>query len=1244
MEQFRKYTPDELQYLWRTTIDPEARKLLYTYLSKVHTPPFFPMEGGAPTQEEIDSMEQDYGLYPSLDDPNFHQKLLQKLEFAENKQDSITDEDREQNLCGDGREFELSAVQRFVARFLAPECPYQSALLYHGVGVGKTCAAVSIAENYLRIFPRKKVIVVAPPNIQPNFRNTIFNLNEVRIPEDENTPNTHNGCTGNFYLQRTGTEFVKEISVIKTRVRATIDARYEFMGYIQFFRYIETVKRSNPKNWKKAVRQAFEGRMVIIDEAHNLRDVPGETADDNLDVAGGDEEVADSVGGKRLRPSLLDVLDTCYGIKLVLLTATPMYNNYMEIASLLELLLRNDKRFERKFELTSTDFFSFEKGKFWEEGGEEKLARAAGAYISFMRGENPLTFPVRLAPFYEGGVPKFSAWPKFAPNVAAVPPASAENVQKLPLVPVQFEGDSVETYLNISQRAVESAGVGVSSIDTMVQSGNWLFPARSEDMAPEMRIRDTGFDACFNETTESGYLQYASTMGAPTWLLKENLGAVSPKAKFVLNSIQGAEGVIFIYSRFIKSGALPLVLALEANGYTPYGRNRVGFLKDGVQSPDGLQCALCPLKSKQHKGADHEFVRATYVLLTGKAALSPNNPAMVAAAVAKSGKGGVGNENGAQVKVIIGSQVASEGIDLKYIREIYVFDSWFHLNKMEQVLGRGVRTCSHSRLDTPKQNTTIYLMVNQFPEEEDRETADMYMYRIAMAKAQQIGKVSRILKKYALDCNLNIDAIKIREGQLDDQEHIDAHGNRRTVELHDVPFTAVCDWIEEDQCDYTCGNKVEIDMTDLDTSTYDEYAAAWHESKLKQVIRKIFQGDGGIETPYFTLEYLHKFVPTFQALPLSALRILMNDIVENQSFRIRIGGREGYIVKRNKYYLFQPLEISRIDIPVALRIQQYPVKRDVFEPPMREVKRAEVVSVNIWDSFTAWAMTIKDGTAGFDIPDSVKGLMEARIPNKSELEKEYQRLFGVVWLYQSMKDNEPWRTTLANVLLGLVWDEFLNPQEQLKELTTEGGRAVAAAAQQLMIKGSREAFRYVEPSTGLLKYVCGDKPCDVSVANAFDADPADPLNKFEANMATMGVPYGFLVPNLKSSVLVFKTTDKPAASGKAPPKGGVCDIVTQISHHLEELVKIGNLLSEAGFPRFGLTMEDFTGGRKFQNASRACSIKNVVLRWMDLTGVRGKRWFLRPVAAYKSKHQVLLEKPKKPRAKKGSAAVAEGKK
>lgn len=1236
MEQYEKYTDKELLHLWDITDEEEEREQLFKYL--VNQRKLFPAYKGGAEGEFSDEVEREYGLYPSIDDPRFHEKLFQKLEFAENKQESIADlVAKGVNPCDTSAEFELSPVQRFVSRFLSAQCPYQSALLYHGVGVGKTCAAVSIAESYLRTFPKRKVIIVAPPNIQPNFRRTIFDIENVVISEDENVPNTLSGCTGNFYLLRTGTEFEKEKGVIQSRVRASIEARYEFMGYIQFQRYIEAIARRNPSNPAEELRSEFSGRLVIIDEAHNLRDVPGETEEDNVDSPGGDEEVGDAAAGKRLTPSLLRVIEAQQGMKLVLLTATPMYNDYKEIIFLLRLLLRNDKRAALK----ETDIF--EANGDFKAGGREKLGMATAAYVSFMRGENPLSFPIRLNPNYESGkIPKLETWPLFAPNVTQIkdneddplpldPTAagSAEkekkylHMDKLPLVPVAFEGDSMDTYLTIAEDAIGKGGISVSSIDTMVQSGNWLFPA-DEDVPNEARIRDIGFDNCFKETTLGTALQFVSRTGAPDWLRKENLGTASPKTKFILKNIQTAEGAIFVYSRFIKSGALPLVLALEANGYTPYGRD-LGFLKDGNQYPElGLQCALCPKKQKEHKGASHTFTPAKYILLTGKASISPNNSAMVNAARSEK------NRNGELVKVVVGSQVASEGIDLRFIREIYVFDSWFHLNKMEQVLGRGVRTCSHALLPAEKRNTTIYLLVNTLPEEEQRETADMYMYRRAMMKAKQVGRVTRVLKEYALDCNLNINAILLPEGSLDDQLHKDAQGDDHTVEIHDTEFTAICDWIEG--CDYKCAIPVDIDMNKVDISTYDEYSAQWHEATLKKGIREIFESE---KKPMITFENLQR---TFSALPADALKSLMSQIVGNSSFRVRIGSQEGYLVFRNGYYLFQPDKIPLQNIPLALRVQDFPIKRDIFTPPMKEIKREEVIATDIWNAFASWAALISSGTAPMDIPPEIKTSLEKRYKSKTEFEQELQHFYGIPWIYEFVKGNDAWRKGLAEVLLQVVWDELLTTKEQREYVKTDLGKRVGS--EQYMAKGTREVFRYIDAKTGELKYMCGDAACDIPVAKFFDNDTSDPLNKIAANVKTMGNLYGFLIPNIKIGYLTFKTTDKPSPEGRAPPKGGACDIITQISFHLTNLVSLGDILAANGLPRMGFTLEEFKGPRKFQNSVRACSIKNIILRWMDFMKVGGRRWFLRPVAAYKSNHRELLEKPKKSRAKKPKAAAA----
>jgi len=82
----------------------------------------------------------------------------------------------------------------------------------------------------------------------------------------------------------------------------------------------------------------------LIDEAHNLRDNPAESADDATDNPGGDVELTEAQAGKKLTPSLIKVLNAAEGMKLLLMTGTPMYNSYKEIIFLLNLLLMNDKK------------------------------------------------------------------------------------------------------------------------------------------------------------------------------------------------------------------------------------------------------------------------------------------------------------------------------------------------------------------------------------------------------------------------------------------------------------------------------------------------------------------------------------------------------------------------------------------------------------------------------------------------------------------------------------------------------------------------------------------------------------------------------------------------------------------------------------------------------------------------------------------------------------------------------------
>jgi hypothetical protein len=113
-----------------------------------------------------------------------------------------------------------------------------------------------------------------------------------------------------------------------------------------------------------------------------------------------------------------------------------------------------------------------------------------------------------------------------------------------------------------------------------------------------------------------------------------------------------------------------------------------------------------------------------------------------------------GNIDGNKVKVVLISKAGSEGIDFKFIRQIHILEPWYNMNRIEQIIGRGVRSLSHALLPFEKRNVEIF-MYGTILGNNKEEAADVYVYRVAEFKAIQIGKVTRVLKETAVDCIIN---------------------------------------------------------------------------------------------------------------------------------------------------------------------------------------------------------------------------------------------------------------------------------------------------------------------------------------------------------------------------------------------------------------------------------------------------------------------------------------------------------
>ena len=206
--------------------------------------------------------------------------------------------------------------------------------MWHEVGVGKTCAAIGIAENFRDFANLKntKILVLTPSDtLKGTWRNEIFNV-EKEIQKYKSKSNKNVQCTGNKYLKGIINIPYDNAPSFQRKINKIINKYYEFMGYGQLANWINKNMNSylgrDKNNQKKKIqwiKNKFSNRVIIMDEVHVTRESSNKT-------------------DKAVRPWLEMIARYSENTKIILLSATPMYNISREIIWIINLLLWNDNR------------------------------------------------------------------------------------------------------------------------------------------------------------------------------------------------------------------------------------------------------------------------------------------------------------------------------------------------------------------------------------------------------------------------------------------------------------------------------------------------------------------------------------------------------------------------------------------------------------------------------------------------------------------------------------------------------------------------------------------------------------------------------------------------------------------------------------------------------------------------------------------------------------------------------------
>ena len=165
------------------------------------------------------------------------------------------------------------------------------------------------------------------------------------------------------------------------------------------------------KEIRKRLKEYFSDSMIIIDEAHNIsnKSVEKTKKEVNMDSNNSRSLINDTktIDGKLFTSVIKNVIRNADNLKLVLLTATPMYNEAYELLDLLNLLLLNDNIPELK----QKDIFDKENKLI--ETSIPLLRQRLNGYVSYLRSENPINFPYKIYPLeYENKFIKNELYPK----------------------------------------------------------------------------------------------------------------------------------------------------------------------------------------------------------------------------------------------------------------------------------------------------------------------------------------------------------------------------------------------------------------------------------------------------------------------------------------------------------------------------------------------------------------------------------------------------------------------------------------------------------------------------------------------------------------------------------------------------------------------------------------------------------------------------------------------------------------
>ena len=640
--------------------------------------------------------------------------------------------------------------QKLLKNFMSINSPYKGILLYHGLGSGKTCTSITIAENLKN---DKNIVVMLPASLKNNFiyKGLLF-------------------CGDEEY--KTDEEKYKK--------------KYTFVSYNSAY-VLKDLK----------LLGSLDNKVIIIEEVHNLISI----------IMSGIE------GGGKSGMEIYNLLMNATNTKIIALSGTPIINDIFEVGILCNILNGyNEVIYYRIVNAPSTfgikDYNYLEQKLLENKYIDSAKVNRINKSIEFIFNVKSYRDEYRsILEFIEQtcnesievrylDMKKYSLYPieehgdvfrkyfleesktesllknedifkrrmiglisYYSSDKGSYPEVTHKNHYRIPMSNYQFQVyEILRSKERLSEKGGKSDKKSKKTVKSMFrvfsrQASNFVFPEdinrpypdkkfvislknnknknktenvnkileREEELNSNGKITKDykkRIERALHELIENG-----STYLTPG---EEGLDKLSPKFNLLLENVNQSKGLVFIYSNFrTLEGVEVFSKILDFNGYSSFGSND-NNPKYAIYSGD----------------EDDKVKKKILEVFTSEE-----------------------NKTGKFIKIILATLAGAEGLDLKNIRQIHILEPYWNQMKIRQIIGRGVRRDSHISLPLKDRKIEIFRYFSVYSDKnslvaKDKITTDEYIEDISIKKQKLIDKILHLFKETAIDCSLNSGNIK----------------------------------------------------------------------------------------------------------------------------------------------------------------------------------------------------------------------------------------------------------------------------------------------------------------------------------------------------------------------------------------------------------------------------------------------------------------------------------------------------